>query len=256
MLVPYFTFSGDLSLFSLQERMQLMARKNPAFSEEDPLARASRVLKIMDRLDERHPDAGVALEYRDPLQLLVATILSAQCTDERVNQVTPVLFERFPDAGAYAAAGVEEIEEIIHSTGFFRQKAKSIKGSAAVIMERFAGEVPQEMADLTSLPGIGRKTANVIRGGAWGFPGITVDTHVKRLSGRLGITDHTDPVKIEYDLNDLLPEERWFRFSSALIFHGRRVCGARKPDCADCTDRHGPACRDRLERRAAVPGTR
>ncbi len=235
MLVPYFTFSGDLSLFSLQERMQLMARKNPAFSEEDPLARASRVLKIMDRLDERHPDAGVALEYRDPLQLLVATILSAQCTDERVNQVTPVLFERFPDAGAYAAAGVEEIEEIIHSTGFFRQKAKSIKGAAAVIMERFAGEVPQEMADLTSLPGIGRKTANVIRGGAWGFPGITVDTHVKRLSGRLGITDHTDPVKIEYDLNDLLPEERWFRFSSALIFHGRRVCGARKPDCADCT---------------------
>ncbi len=205
------------------------------FAGEDIQARAGRALEIADRLDERHPDAGVALEYRDPLQLMVATILSAQCTDERVNQVTPVLFGRFPDAGTLAAAELEEIEEIIHSTGFFHQKAKSIKGSCVMIMERFAGEVPRELEDLTSLPGIGRKTANVVRGGAWGYPGITVDTHVKRLSGRLGLTDHTDPVKIEYDLNDLLPEERWFSFSSALIFHGRRVCNARKPDCGNCT---------------------
>ncbi len=212
-----------------------MARKKRPFSDEDHQARSFRALEIANRLDQRHPDAGVGLEYHDPLQLLVATILSAQCTDERVIQVSPVLFECFVDAGAYAAADLEEIEEIIHSTGFFRQKAKSIKGASTVIMERFAGEVPQEMDDLTSLPGIGRKTANVIRGGAWGFPGITVDTHVKRLSGRLGLTRNTDPVKIEYDLNDLLPEERWFRFSSALIFHGRRVCGARKPNCADCT---------------------
>ena len=212
-----------------------MTRNRRPFAGEDAEERARRALEIADRLDERHPDAGVALEYRDPLQLMVATILSAQCTDERVNQVTPVLFERFPDAGTLAAAGLEEIEEIIHSTGFFHQKAKAIKGSCVMILERFAGEVPREMDELTSLPGIGRKTANVVRGGAWGYPAITVDTHVKRLSGRLGLTDHTDPVKIEYDLNDLLPEERWFSVSSALIFHGRRVCNARRPDCGNCT---------------------
>ncbi|MFC1545099.1 endonuclease III [Gemmatimonadota bacterium] len=212
-----------------------MPRKKRAFAEETSQERALRTVEIADRLDERHPDAGVALAYRNPLQLMVATILSAQCTDERVNQVTPLLFGRFPDAATLSAASLEEIEEIIHPTGFFRQKAKSIKGSCVIIMERFGGEVPREMDDLTSLPGIGRKTANVVRGGAWGYPGITVDTHVKRLSGRLGLTNHSDPVKIEYDLNDLLPEERWFRFSSVLIFHGRRVCNARKPDCANCT---------------------
>ena len=232
------------------ERTRSMARKKRPFSDEDPPARVARALEIAKRLEARHPDAGVALEDHDPLQLLVATILSAQCTDERVNQVTPQLFRRFPDAGAYAAAEAEEIEEIIHSTGFFRQKAKSIKGACTVMVERFAGEVPQAMEDLTSLPGIGRKTANVIRGGAWGLPGITVDTHVKRLSGRLGLTEQTDPVKIEYDLNDLLPEERWFPFSSALIFHGRRVCGARKPDCAGCT--LTDLCRHYLEESAGV----
>ncbi len=212
-----------------------MTREKRPFAGEDTQARARRALEIADRLDERHPDARIALVHRDPFQLMVATILSAQCTDEQVNQVTPVLFGRFPDAGALAAAELEEIEEIIHSTGFFHQKAKAIKGSCVMIMKHFAGEVPRKMDELTSLPGIGRKTANVVRGGAWDYPGITVDTHVKRLSGRLGLTDHTDPVKIEYDLNDLLPEERWFRFSSALIFHGRRVCDARTPDCANCT---------------------
>ena len=212
-----------------------MARKKKPFSGEKKTEKADRAREIARRLGERHPDAKVALHYRDPLQLMVATILSAQCTDERVNQVTPALFARFRTAEDYASADTGELEEMIHSTGFFRQKARAIQEASAAIIERYGGEVPPEMEALTSLPGIGRKTANVIRGGAWGMPGITVDTHVKRLSGRLGLSDHTDPVKIEYDLNELLPEELWFEFSSALIFHGRRVCNARKPDCAGCT---------------------
>jgi endonuclease-3 len=212
-----------------------MARKRKPFSGEEKSERADRAREIARRLGERHPDAKVALHHSDPLQLMVATILSSQCTDERVNQVTPALFERFPTAEDYASADTAELEEMIHSTGFFRQKARAIQGACGAIVERFGGEVPPEMEDLTSLPGIGRKTANVIRGGAWGIPGITVDTHVKRLSGRLGLTDHADPVKIEFDLNELLPEEVWFEFSSAMIFHGRRVCSARKPDCSNCT---------------------
>jgi endonuclease-3 len=204
------------------------------FSGETTQERAARALEIDRRLEELHPDATVALHHSDPLQLMVATILSAQCTDERVNMVTPGLFSAYPDARAYAEADPADLERIIHSTGFFRQKTKSIQGAARAIVERHGGTVPQEMKALTDLPGIGRKTANVIRGGAWGLPGITVDTHVKRLSRRMGLTDENDPVKIEYDLNDLLPEERWFDFSSRMIFHGRRVCDARKPDCAAC----------------------
>jgi endonuclease-3 len=211
-----------------------MPREKRPFAGESKEERAQRALEIDLRLEKLHPDATVALRHHSPLQLMVATILSAQCTDERVNMVTPALFNRFPDAKAYAEAETSELEEMIHSTGFFRQKARSIQGATRKIEEEHGGEVPQEMDALTRLPGIGRKTANVIRGGAWGFPGITVDTHVKRLSRRMGLTDHTDPVKIEFDLNDLLPEERWFDSSSRMIFHGRRICDARKPACDEC----------------------
>jgi len=212
-----------------------MARRKRPFDDQDLSEKAARAREIARRLAERHPDAGIALHFDDPLQLLVATVLSAQCTDERVNQVTPALFARFPAARDYADADAAELEEMIHSTGFFRQKTKSIQGACRVIADEHGGEVPEGMKELTALPGIGRKTANVIRGGAWGHPGITVDTHVKRLSNRLGLTDQTDPVKIEYELNDLLPEEIWFDFSSAMIFHGRRVCNARRPACEECT---------------------
>lgn len=211
-----------------------MARRKRTFEEETGKEKAKRAEETLKRLVECHPDAKVALQHRDPLQLMVATILSAQCTDERVNRVTPELFNRFPTAEAYAVADLGELEEMIHSTGFYHQKARAIKESCKILVEKYRGEVPSEMKALTGLPGIGRKTANVIRGGAWGIPGITVDTHVKRLSRRIGLTSHTDPVKIESDLNALLPEESWFEFSSAMIFHGRRVCNARKPDCQNC----------------------
>lgn len=212
-----------------------MARKKRPFSGEKKEDKAARAREIARRLSKCHPDAKVALHHRDPLQLMVATILSAQCTDEQVNRVTPALFDSYSTVEDFASADPGELEELIHSTGFFNQKAKAIRGACSAIVERFGGEVPAEMEDLVSLPGIGRKTANVIRGGAWGIPGITVDTHVKRISGRLGLTDRADPVKIEFDLNELLPEEVWFEFSNAMIFHGRRVCNARKPDCSNCT---------------------
>ncbi|MFO7767375.1 MAG: endonuclease III [bacterium] len=211
----------------------MASRKRP-FSDETTQQRSERAREIAARLFDLHPDARVALEFSDPLQLLVAAILSAQCTDERVNRVTPVLFERLPDARALAGADREEIEEIIHSTGFYRQKAQSIQSACRDIVEEHGGEVPRDMDALIALRGVGRKTANVVRGGAWGHPGITVDTHVKRLSRRTGLTDEADPVKIERDLGELLPEVIWFDFSSAVIFHGRRVCSARKPDCARC----------------------
>jgi endonuclease-3 len=217
------------------ERQAVLAKRRRPFADESVEEMARRALEIDQRLEVRHPDAKVALSHRSPLQLMVATILSAQCTDERVNMVTPGLFQRYQTAEEFAEADTAELESIIHSTGFFRQKAKSIRSATQKMVEEHDGEVPREMDELTRLPGIGRKTANVIRGGAWGLPGITVDTHVKRLSRRMGLTDHTDPVKIEFDLNELLPEERWFDFSSRMIFHGRRVCDARKPDCGDCS---------------------
>ncbi|MCK4772050.1 MAG: endonuclease III [Candidatus Latescibacteria bacterium] len=211
-----------------------MARKKRPFAGETAAERVERASEIAKRLSEGHPDAGVALRHTSPLELMVSTILSAQCTDERVNSVTPELFKRFQAVRDYADADTGELEEMIRPTGFFRQKAKSIQGACSAIAQEHGGEVPREMDALTSLPGVGRKTANCIRGGAWGIPGITVDTHVKRLSRRLGLTDHTDPVKIEYDLNELLPEEIWYEFSNAMIFHGRRVCDARRPDCPNC----------------------
>jgi endonuclease-3 len=211
-----------------------MPRRKQPFAGETAQERAKRARAIDRRLRSLHGDARVALDFEGPLQLLVATILSAQCTDERVNQVTPALFARFPDARAYAGADPAELERMIHSTGFFRQKARSIQTACREIVERHGGEVPEGMAELTALPGVGRKTANVIRGGAWGHPGITVDTHVRRLSRRLGLTDQQDPEKIERELNTLLPKKDWFDFSSRLIFHGRRVCNARRPACGAC----------------------
>ncbi len=192
--------------------------------------------ELIRRLRAAHPDAHCALDHENPFQLLVATILSAQCTDERVNQVTPALFARFPTPEAMAAADRAELEELIRTTGFFRNKAKSLQGASALICRNFGGAVPQEMDELISLPGVARKTANVVRGVCFGLAdGIVVDTHVKRLSQRLGLTQEKSPEKIEKELMTLIPAEAWIDIAHLLIFHGRRVCTARKPDCANCS---------------------
>ena len=190
---------------------------------------------LFDRLLERYPDAHCALDFTNAFELLCATILSAQCTDKRVNMVTPALFARYPDAAALAAARQEDVEEIIKSTGFFRSKAKSLIGMAQGLVERHGGEVPAEMDALVQLPGVGRKTANVILGNAFGRnEGVVVDTHVTRLSNRLALTKESDAVKIEQALIPLFPRERWTMLSHLLIEHGRQVCDARKPHCVDC----------------------
>jgi endonuclease-3 len=190
---------------------------------------------VLDRLLARYPDAHCALDFRDAFELLCATILSAQCTDKRVNMVTPSLFARYPNANALAAARPEDVEEIIKSTGFFRSKAKSLVGMASALVERHGGEVPADMDALVLLPGVGRKTANVILGNAFGRnDGIVVDTHVTRLGNRLGLTTDTDAVKIEQALLPLFPQERWTILSHLLIDHGRQVCDARKPRCGEC----------------------
>lgn len=194
-----------------------------------------RLPEIVRLLRELHPDAKCALDFENPLQLLVATILSAQCTDERVNKVTPVLFARFPTVQDLAEADREELEQIIHSTGFYRNKAKNVQEACRRIVSEYGGEVPSNMADLLSLAGVARKTANVVLGNCYGIAdGIVVDTHVKRLSERLGLTAQTDPEKIERDLMAMSPQSDWIDLSHLLIFHGRRVCDARKPRCAGC----------------------
>ncbi len=201
-------------------------------------------LKVQARTIERllrkeYPDAKCELDYRNPLELAVATILSAQCTDKRVNLTTPALFARFPDAAALASASQEEVEALVKSTGFFRNKAKNIIGMAQALIARHGGEVPRTMDELVALPGIGRKTANVILGNAFGLnEGIVVDTHVARLSARLGLTRETDPVKIERALMPLFPRASWTLLSHLLIWHGRRICDAKKPRCVDCVLRH------------------
>jgi endonuclease-3 len=200
-------------------------------------ARAARIVRALRRL---HGNADCALTHAGPLELLVATILSAQCTDERVNQVTPALFARYRTAADYAAADPRELSALIRSTGFFRNKTRSIIGLGRALVERHAGQVPDRMDDLVQLPGVGRKTANVLLGTWFGQPAIPVDTHVTRLSGRLGLTRHADPVKIERDLQRLLRPRHWTFTSHALIWHGRRVCKARRPDCAACVLR--PDC--------------
>jgi endonuclease-3 len=188
----------------------------------------------VDALARLYPDARCALDHQTPLQLLVATILSAQCTDARVNLVTPALFARYPDARAFAEADPRELEKAIQSTGFFRNKARNIIACCRRLVAEHGGEIPATMEQLVPLPGVGRKTANVVLGNAFGVPGITVDTHVGRLSRRLGLTTHTDPEKAERDLMELIPRAAWTMFSHRLIFHGRQVCYARKPNCAGC----------------------
>ena len=214
------------------ERKPLRAAARPArrFTAPDPV----RVRALLEQLRELYPDAKCALDFRTPLELLVATILSAQCTDERVNKVTPALFASYPDAASLAAAEPAALEKAIHSTGFFRNKAKSIREASADIVSKHGGQVPRTLEELTALRGVGRKTANVVLGNAYGIPGLVVDTHVTRLSHRLGLTNETDPVKIEFALNPLVPRELWTLFSHWLILHGRAVCNARKPLCSQC----------------------
>lgn len=194
----------------------------------------SRARRIDRELAKLYPDAHCALHHKNALELLVATILSAQCTDARVNLVTPALFKRYPNAKAFAEADPAELETMIKSTGFFRNKAKSIRECCKAIVEQHGGEVPRTMEELVPLPGIGRKTANVILGNAFGIPGIPVDTHVGRLSRRMGLTEHDDPVKVEADLMQLIPPEEWTDFDHRMIFHGRQVCHSRKPNCEGC----------------------
>jgi endonuclease III len=220
------------------------------------VARAGR---IAAKLAELYPAARISLDFETPWQCLAATILSAQCTDERVNRVTPELFRQIPDVSAMAAAPIEQIQELIVTTGFFRQKAKSLQSAARAIVERFGGNVPARMEDLVTLPGVGRKTANVILGHIHGQPGMVVDTHVRRLSRRLGLTRKIDPDKIEIDLQRLLPPSEWTGFSMRLILHGRRVCFARGPRCADCAlladcPQIGVAAGHRARGRKPVPG--
>ncbi len=186
------------------------------------------------RLDDEYPDARCELDHRNPYELLAATILSAQCTDARVNMVTPALFARFPTPEDLAVADPAEVEELVRSTGFYKNKTKSLIGMAQALVDRFGGEVPRAMSDLVTVPGVGRKTANVVRSVAMDLPGLPVDTHVLRLSGRLGLTTETDPVKVEHVLNPMVPAVDRGRFSLLLILHGRRVCAARTPRCVDC----------------------
>jgi endonuclease-3 len=208
----------------------------PRESKKKKQERAERVYEL---LADEHPDARTALEHENPYQLAVATILSAQCTDERVNAVTPTLFERWPSAADLAGARPRELEKVIRPTGFFRNKTKSLIGMARAVVDEHGGEIPDTMEALVDLPGIGRKTANVILGNAFGKDeGVVVDTHVRRLSRRLRFTTHEDPKKIEKDLMDLFPRERWTMLSHILIFHGRRVCVARRPRCEECVVSH------------------
>ena len=197
-------------------------------------AEASSARSIYRILTKEYPDARCELDFNSPLELLVATVLSAQCTDVRVNAVTPVLFKRFPTLESLAAAKLSEVEEIIYSTGFFRSKAKNIKELANRILNDFGGEVPNDLAKLVTLPGVGRKTANVVLGNAFGIPGLTVDTHFGRLSRRFGWSTATDPVKVENDVAKLIPEKEWTLLSHKLIWHGRRICHSRKPECGIC----------------------
>jgi endonuclease-3 len=210
-----------------------MARR---VTEPPPPSRAlkQRVAKILQRLAMRYPMIGTALDYHDPWELLVATVLSAQTTDENVNRVTAVLFTRYPTAADLAAASVEDVEEIVYSTGFFHQKSAAVIALSEQICKRFDGVVPNELDQLVTLPGVGRKTASVVLAEAFGQPAIAVDTHVSRVSRRLGLTDQTDPAKIEAELKQLVPVEEWPRLSMRMIQFGRDVCDARRPLCGEC----------------------
>ncbi len=213
------------------------ARPLPLKRAREPRAPTSqtRAAEILSILCATYPDAHCELDHDGPFQLLIATILSAQCTDVRVNMATPALFQKFPDPESMAAARQEDLEEIIRSTGFFRNKAKNIRAAAQALVDHYKGEVPRELEPLTHLPGVGRKTANVVLGNAYGIEaGVVVDTHVARLSQRLGLTKQKDPVKIEKDLIKQIPQNAWTLWSHLLIWHGRRRCMARNPDCPNC----------------------
>ena len=205
-----------------------------SFSRETLRQKRTRAKQIDKRLAAAYPDARCTLNFKNPLELLVATILAAQCTDERVNLVTRKLFRKYRTAKAYAQAEAGIFEKDITSVGFFRNKTKSLLACGRLLLDRYSGKVPKTMEELLSLPGVGRKTANVILGNAFGIPGIVVDTHVGRLSRRLGLSKQGDPDKVEQDLMPLIPQNRWTIFSHLLVFHGRRICSARKPDCPNC----------------------
>jgi len=207
---------------------------NRKIQELTPMEDKKKTAAIIALLKKRYPDAGCALHFKNPLELLVATILSAQCTDERVNKVTADLFGKYKTAEDYARVKQEVLEADIRSTGFYKNKAKSIINCSKKLVQAYGGKVPGTLDELVGLEGIGRKTANVILGNAFGVPGITVDTHVKRVSYRLGLTEQQDPVKIEFDLMKLVPQREWTHFSHLVIFHGRYTCMARKPLCAEC----------------------
>ena len=207
----------------------IFAAMRESFADEKK--RAHAIYRI---LSKTYPDVKCELDFKNPLQLLVATVLSAQCTDKRVNSVTPALFKKYKTVCAFAGADMRELQTLIKSTGFFRAKAKSIKGLATVIVTEYNGKVPQTLEDLITLPGVGRKTANVVLGHAFDTPGLTVDTHFGRLVRRFGWTKETDPVKVEFAIMELIPRKEWTNLSQRLIWHGRRVCHSRKPACAAC----------------------
>jgi endonuclease-3 len=209
----------------------LAKRKKIKVNKEEA---AQRVKKIWPILKKTYPGAKIALNFKDPLELLISTILSAQCTDVRVNMVTKDLFKKYKSVADWADADLKQIEEGIRSTGFFRNKAVNIKGACTKIVEQYGGKVPGTMEELLTLPGVGRKTANCVLGDAFGIPGITCDTHVIRLSRRLGLSENSDPVKLEFDLAEIVPKRNWTAFSHLVITHGRNVCTARKPNCPEC----------------------
>jgi len=213
--------------------------RNENMMNETPAQKKKRAAEIVKLLWEKYPDdPKTALDYKTPLDLLVATILSAQCTDARVNIVTKPLFKKYRKPEDYASANLAELEQVIHSTGFYRNKAKNIVTMCQALLREHGGKIPNTMEALVGLPGVGRKTANLIMGVVYGVPGIVCDTHVIRVSGRLGLTANKDPEKIEYDLYEVIPKDRWIGFSNRLILHGRETCTARKPDCAACLLNH------------------
>jgi endonuclease-3 len=225
---------GRLGRSALGMTRQAESKRVPGKKTETPNAKSERARRIARTLAELYPEARISLNFRTPWECLVATILSAQCTDERVNQVTPELFRQIPDVTAMANAPEDRIRELIVTTGFFRQKTRALQAAARAMLERFEGEVPDRMDDLLTLPGVGRKTANVLLGHVFGQPGLVVDTHVRRVSRRLGLTKNFDPDKIEADMQKMLPPQEWTAFSMRLILHGRRVCYARRPRCEAC----------------------
>lgn len=194
----------------------------------------SQVIEIIKVFDQLYSDADCTLDYKDPLQLLISTQLAAQCTDARVNIVTQLLYKKYKNVYDFAKADISELEQDIKSTGFYHNKARNIKETCKIIIEKFDGKVPDNLEDLLSLPGVGRKTANLVLGDVYGIPGIVVDTHAKRLSNRIGLSSNEDPTKIEFDLMEIVPKENWSKFCHQLVYHGRAVCKARKPECAKC----------------------